>query len=164
MGKIYSYFSYPYKYEYILRIIEITAPFLAASYTSFYSLGEKKYTKSLREFMSIGIIPLSFFAALRHFFFFGKAKYFELDGVGANLGLGIAGIVALCKNSSNETLGAIFVASVVYMIINTISWILYRKNSSEKYFMVGSSIVIIALTIYFTYIAYNEKTDFDEDF
>ena len=137
MGKIYSYFSYPSSYEYILRIIEITAPFLAASYTSFYSLGEKKYTKSLKEFMAIGIIPLSFLAALRHFFFFGKAKYFELDGVGANLGLGVAGIVALCKNSSNETLGAIFVASAVYMIINTISWILYRKNSSEKYFMVS---------------------------
>lgn len=164
MGKIYSYFSYPSSYEYILRIIEITAPFLAASYTAFYSLGEKKYTKSLKEFMAIGIIPLSFLAAIRHFFFFGKAKYFELDGVGANLGLGVAGIVALCKNSSNETLGAIFVASAVYMIINIISWILYRKNSSEKYFMVGSSIAITALIIYFTYIAYHQKTDFDQDF
>ena len=164
MGKIYSYFSYPSSYEYILRIIEITAPFLAASYTAFYSLGEKKYTKSLKEFMAIGIIPLSFLAALRHFFFFGKAKYFELDGVGANLGLGVAGIVALCKNSSNETLGAIFVASAVYMIINIISWILYRKNSSEKYFMVCSSMAITALTIYFAYIAYHEKTDFDQDF
>ena len=164
MGKIYSYFSYPSNYEYILRIIEITTPFLAASYTAFYSLGEKKYTKSLKEFMAIGIIPLSFLAAIRHFFFIGKAKYFELDGVGANLGLGIAGIVALCKNSSNETLGAIFVASAVYMIINAISWILYRKNSSEKYFMVVTSLVITGLTIYFTYIAYHEKTDPNEDF
>ena len=164
MGKIHSYFSYPSNYEYILRIIEIAAPFLAASYTAFYSLGEKKYTKSLKEFMAIGIVPLSFLAAIRHFFFFGKARYFELDGVGANLGFGVAGIVALCNNSSNETLGAIFVASTVYMIINTISWILYRKNSSEKYFMVGSSLVITGLTIYFTYIAYHEKTDPNEDF
>ena len=164
MGKIYSYFSYPSSYEYILRIIEITAPFLAASYTSFYSLGEKKYTKSLKEFMAIGIIPLSFLAAIRHFFFIGKAKYFELDGVGANLGIGVAGIVALCKNSSNETLGAIFVASAVYMIINALSWILYRKNSSEKYFMVSSCLAITGMTIYFAYVAYHEKTDPDQDF
>ena len=48
MGKIYSYFSYPSSYEYILRIIEIVAPFLAASYTSFYFVGSKKYTKALK--------------------------------------------------------------------------------------------------------------------
>ena len=164
MGKIYSYFSYPSSYEYILRIIEIVAPFLAASYTSFYFIGSKKYTKALKEFMAIGVIPLSFLAAMRHMFFYGKAKYFELEGIGANLGVGIAGIIALCKNFDNNALGSIFIVYTVYAIINCLTWILYRKNSSEKYFMVGSCLAITGLTIYFTYVAYHEKTDPDQDF
>ena len=163
MGKIYSYFSYPSSYEYILRIIEIVAPFLAASYTSFYFVGSKKYTKALKEFMAIGVIPLSFLAAIRHMFFYGKTKYFELEGIGANLGVGIAGIIALCKNFNNNALGSIFIVYTVYAIINCLTWILYRKNNSEKYFMIISSIVIISMVMYYIYIAFDKETQIDDD-
>ena len=133
-------------------------------FLGFLNIGMKNYTKGLKQFTILGFIPLALIAGIRHIFFpgdilAGQSKFFEFEAGGANLAVAVAAILALSMKMDNKTLGVIYVTYAVYLLVSCIAWALFIGDGSKKYIMLGMHVCIIAILLYFAYIAFNHGED-----
>ena len=142
----------------LIRIVTYILVFISA-YIGIQSITNQEYTKGLREFMSLGVIPLSLLATIRHIIFSGSIiknqSFFEFEAGGTNLAIAIAGIVSLLMKMENKSMGLVFLIYAIYLLMGSFAWVIYNPNKSL--FMLFGFWCIIGLLTYFTYIAFTKK-------
>ena len=148
-------------YANIIRFIAYLLTFIGV-FIGFFSFDKNKYTKGLREIMSIGIIPLSLLSGIRHAFFGGNIiknqEFFEIEAGGANLAVALAGIVAGTKKMSNETLGIIFLIYAMYLFVGSIAWLIHRPKGNIILWILAFW-SIVGLLIYCSYVGFTKEDD-----
>jgi len=144
----------------IERIVVFSLLFIAI-YRSSDSIIEKKYHEALREFVSIGIIPMSLHAAYRHMFNSGNivkgGRFFEIEAGGANLGIALASIISYLNNFSNETMGSILFIYAIYLFVSMIVWLLFKPEGQNMLLMGGQFLSIVSILFYYSYIGLTTK-------
>jgi len=143
------------------RAIAFVATFVGA-FLGIYYIGKGKPTQGLRLFMSIGIVPLSLLSAFRHMALPGniikKQEFFEFEAGGANLAIGVAGIVTLAKKMDNASLGLVFLTYAVYLLMSLIAWLIYHRKKASKWTSVNF-VAIISILTYFSYVGFTAKDE-----
>ena len=144
----------------IERIVVFSLLFIAI-YRSSDSIIKKKYHEALREFVSIGIIPMSLYAAYRHMFNSGNivkgGRFFEIEAGGANLGIALASIISYLNNFSNETMGSILFIYAIYLFVSMIVWLLFKPEGQNMLLMGGQFLSIVSILFYYSYIGLTTK-------
>jgi Na+/phosphate symporter len=139
----------------IERIIVFSLLFVAI-YKSTNKISEEKYNEAMREFIGIGLIPMSLHAAYRHMFQSGNiikgGRFFEIEAGGANLGIAIASILAYFLNYSNQTMGAIVLIYAVYLLVSMITWLSFRPKGKNILLWGGQFLSIVSILSYYSYI------------
>ena len=139
----------------IERLIIFTLLFVAI-YKSTNSFNEHKYHKGLREFLSIGLIPMTLHATYRHIFNSGNimkgGRFFEIEAGGANLGIALASILAFLKNMSNETMGIIIMIYSVYLFISMLVWLIFKPKGRNILVWGLQFLSIVSVLIYYSFI------------
>ena len=125
--------------------------YTAAFVGIFFSFLESNKSQSIKTFIKIGMIPLTFMAFIWHTFSSGNiikaSGFFEKEAGGANLGVSIALLVALLRNFDIETLSSILLVYFVYMFIAMLCQYLYK--GIIKALMTLPLVIILG---YYTYI------------
>ena len=120
-------------------------------------IAKKDHHQGLRDFLSIGVIPTSLLAAFRHMFLGGQiikgGRFFEFEAGGANLGIGIAGLVAFLKNMNNNAMGIIFLIYAIYLLMGAVAWAMFKPKGKMVLWMVKFLSTTAALG-YFSYVAF----------
>ena len=152
-------------YANITRIIAYLLTFIGA-FIGFLSFDKGKYTKGLREMMSIGIIPLSLLSGIRHIFFGGNIiknqGFFEIEAGGTNLAIALAGIVAVTKKMDNNVLGMIFLIYAMYLFIGSIAWIIHKPKGNIILWILAFW-SMVGLLIYYSYVGFTKEIDHDDE-
>jgi len=143
----------------IIRILTYILLFISI-YEGTESIANNNPREGVKKFISIGVIPTSFLAAFRHMFFSGQivkgGRFFEFEAGGANLGIGIAALVAYIYNMSNQTMGIIFLIYAVYLFVGAIAWSIYKPKGNMMMWMAKFLSTTAALG-YFSYVALTNK-------
>ena len=151
-------------YANITRFITYLLTTIGA-FIGFFSFDKGNYTKGLREIMSIGIIPLSLISGIKHIFFGGNIiknqRFFEMEAGGANLGIALAGIIAVAKKMDNDVLGMIFLIYAMYLFTGSIVWIIH-KPKGKLILWILAFWCIVGLLIYSSYIGFTKENDDNE--
>ena len=139
----------------IERIIVFILLFVAI-YKSTNSFSENKYHEGLKEFLSIGLIPMTIHASYRHMFNSGNivkgGRFFEIEAGGANLGIALASILAFIKDMSNETMGIIIMIYSVYLFISMLVWLTFRPKGKNILIWGLQFLSIVSVLIYYSYV------------
>lgn len=139
----------------IERLIVFSLLFIAI-YKSTNSFSENKYHQGLKEFISIGLIPMTLHASYRHIFNSGNivkgGRFFEIEAGGANLGIALASILAFIKNMSNETIGIIIMIYSVYLFISMLVWLTFRPKGKNIFIWGLQFLSIVSVLIYYSFI------------
>ena len=117
-----------------LRAIMLVTTFVGA-FIGIYYISEGHPTQGLRLFMAIGVIPLSLLGTIRHIGLPGQIikgqEFFEFEAGGANLAIGVAGILTLTQKMDNASLGLIFLVYAVYLLMSLIAWSIYNSKKTS---------------------------------
>lgn len=144
-----------------VRVIAFTTVFVGA-FIGIYYISEGKHTQGLRLFMSIGVIPLSLLSGFRHMALPGsiikRQEFFEFEAGGANLAIGVAGILTLVRKMDNASLGLVFSVYAVYLLMALIAWLIYHRKKASVWTSLNF-VAIISLLTYFSYVGFTSKDD-----
>jgi len=139
----------------MIRTITYVLIFISI-YMASESVSKNNIHEGLRQFLSIGVLPASLLAGIRHIFFGGNiikgGKFFEFEAGGANLGIAAASMIAFINNMSNQTMGIIFLIYAVYLIMGSIAWLIYKPKDNMLSWIFKFWSISGAL-LYFSYIA-----------
>ena len=126
-------------------------------YKGMDGIAKKDHHHGLRNFLSIGVIPTSLLAAFRHMFMSGQiikgGRFFEFEAGGANLGIGIAGLVAFLNNMNNNVMGIIFLIYAIYLLMGAVAWAMFKPKGKMALWMAKFLSTTAALG-YFSYVAF----------
>ena len=146
----------------IERLIVFSLLFIAI-YKSTNSFSENKYHKGLKEFLSIGLIPMTLHASYRHIFNSGNivkgGRFFEIEAGGANLGIALASILAYAKSMSNETIGIIIMIYSVYLFISMLVWLTFRPKGRNIFIWGLQFLSIVSVLIYYSFIGLTTNSE-----
>ena len=144
------------KFSNVIRLLTYVLLFISI-YKGTESISNNDPRKGLKEFLSIGVIPTSFLAAVRHIFLSGQiikgGRFFEFEAGGANLGIAIAALVAYLYNMSNQVMGIIFLIYAIYLLMGSVAWAIYKPQGRMVIWMAKFLSTTAALG-YFSYIAF----------
>ena len=140
----------------IIRMLTYVLLFIGI-YKGTAGIAKKDHHQGLRDFLSIGVIPTSLLAAFRHMFLSGQiiqgGRFFEFEAGGANLGIGIAGLVAFLKNMNNNAMGIIFLIYAIYLLMGAVAWAMFKPKGKMVMWMAKFLSTTAALG-YFSYVAF----------
>jgi hypothetical protein len=124
--------------------------FAAAFVGIFLSFNKSDKLTAIETFIKLGIIPLTLMAFIWHTFAGGNiikdSGFFEKEAGGANLGISVALLVAILRNSSIETLSSILLVYFVYMFIAMLCQ--YAYIGVRKALMTLPLVIILGYYVY----------------
>lgn len=143
------------KFANILRMLTYISMFVSI-YMATSSIADNNPDKGIREFLTIGVIPTSLMAAIRHMFLSGSimkgGRFFEFECGGANLGIAVASLLAFLNNMNNQTIGIIFLIYAIYLFIGSIAWLKFTPKGNILLWLAKFWSMTLTLS-YFSYVA-----------